>query len=222
MARLTAGDPSALGDLFEKHRERLARMVRFRLDRRLAGRLDPDDILQEAFLAAQQRLPHFLKPCVSQGGASSTPESEDRSTSGQESGRPVEFEGKSAFIWLRLIVSQTMVDLHRMHLGAEMRNAARDRALDAPRAGATSACLAAGLAASITSPSGAAVRAELAARLERALARMNPIDQEIIALRHFEDLTNGEVAETLGIGVTAASNRYVRAVARLREIMEAL
>jgi RNA polymerase sigma-70 factor (ECF subfamily) len=166
-------------------------MVNFRLDRRLCGRVDADDVLQEAYLDAAQRINHYLsKPSM------------------------------SFFVWLRQIVLQTMIDLHRQHLGAQMRDAAREVSLH--RGGypqATSISLAAHLLGNLTSPSQAAMREEVSRQLEKALEAMSTIDREVLALRHFEELTNGEVAEVLGIQQKAASIRYVRAIARLKDIL---
>lgn len=190
LARLQAGDGAALGQLFDRHRERLWRMIRFRMDRRLASRIDPDDVLQESYVAASARLNHYL----------SKPE-------------------QSPFIWLRLVVGQTMIDIHRRHVGAQMRDAGREQSLGPRYPEATSVSLVAELSASATGPSTGAMRNEAAEQLQQAIASMAEIDQEIIALRHFEDLTNSETAELLGLQPTAASNRYVRALARLREIL---
>ena len=191
LGRLREGDETALADLFSQHRERLWRMVNFRLDRRLCGRVDADDVLQEAYLNAAQRISHYLN-----------------NTS------------MSFFVWLRQIVLQTMIDLHRQHLGAQMRDAAREVSLH--RGGypqATSVSLAAHLLGNLTSPSQAAMREEVSRQLESALESMSTIDREVLALRHFEQLTNGEVAEVLDIQQKAASIRYVRAIARLKDIL---
>jgi RNA polymerase sigma-70 factor, ECF subfamily len=190
LSRLRQGDRDVLGELFGLHRERLWRLVRFRMDPRLLVRMDPDDVLQEAFLDGSRRIESFL----SQPGA-------------------------SLFIWLRLLVMQTLCDMHRHHVGAQMRDARRDVPLDPQDGSRTSVCLAMLLAGTITSPSQAAAALELMGRLEQAIASMAKFDQEIIALRHFEDLTNLETAEALGISPQAASNRYVRAIARLKEIL---
>src|SRR6202044_3825793 len=99
--RLREGEAEALAELFSLHRERIWRMIRFRMDRRLAARIDPDDVLQESFLAARTRIDNFL----------------------------AEPHG-SFFVWLRLIALQTLFDQHRHHIGAEMRNAGRDVRLD--------------------------------------------------------------------------------------------
>jgi RNA polymerase sigma-70 factor (ECF subfamily) len=124
------------------------------------------------------------------------------------------------FGWLRLVVGQRLADLHREHL-ARKRDASQEVSLDRG-AGATSACLAACLLGGLTSPSKAAERNEAFARLEEALNQMDPVDREVLALRHFEELGNAETAELLGIRSAAASKRYVRALARLREILEAV
>lgn len=192
LERLEQSDGTALAELFSQHRERLWRMVNFRIDKRLSGRVDADDILQEAYLDAAQRVHHYL---------------EDTS--------------RSFFVWLRLVVSQTMVDVHRRHLGAQMRDINREVSMNRPAyTQATSICLAAQLLGSMTSPSQAVQKAEMTRQLEEALEKMDPIDQEVLALRHFEELTNSEVAEVLNIQQKAASIRYVRAIARLKEVLK--
>ena len=189
--RLMNGEEDALGKLFSQHRERLWRIVHFRLDQRLAGRVDPEDILQEAYLAAAQRIQHYR---------------DDSPT--------------SDFLWLRMIVSQTMTDVHRHHLGVQMRDARCDISIHGNRfSQATSVSMASQLVGQLTSPSQGAMRAELSGQLTEAIAEMDPMDQEILALRHYEELTNNEVATLLGIQVNAASMRYVRALKRLREVL---
>ncbi len=192
--RLRNDGDQVLAEAFAANRERFWYLVTFRIDRRVAARIDADDVLQEAYVAATKRLPHYLKQ-----------------------------PDFSLFVWLRLIVSQTLIDVHRRHLGAEMRSVGREISLGGPKfPQSTSESLAGQIALSQTSPSGAAMRDEAAASLERAIEQMSQLDQETIALRHFEGLTNSEAAEVLGISVTAASNRYVRALSRLKEILEQL
>ena len=189
--RLRGGDTQALAELFSRERDRLWRVIHFRLAEPLRGRLGPDDVLQEAFLAASQRLKHYA-----------------------------DSPATSPFIWLRMIVNQTLVDLHRQHLGAQRRDAAREVSLDGvPYPQATSASVAIQLVGVFTSPSGAAARADMFSLVQTAIEQMDPIDREVLALRHFEELTNSEVAEALGIEQKAASIRYVRALRRLKEIL---
>lgn len=187
--RLAAGEPAALAALFDRHRGRLLRMVGLRLDHRLRGRLEPDDILQEAFLDAARELPRYLaKPDL------------------------------PLFLWLRLIAGQRLMRLHRQHLGAAIRDAGREVPMErTPES--SSILLASELVSHLTPPSQAAQKAERRALLEEALGQMQPADREVIALRHFEGLGNGEVAEALGLSKAAASNRYVRAMARLQEAL---
>ena len=188
--QLKSGDEEALAVLFSQHRDRLWRTVTFRMDARLAARIDADDVLQEAFLAAAQRLEHYVA---------------DRS---------------SPFVWLRLIVMQTLTDVHRHHLGTQMRDAGREAAAPGCRyPQATTVSLAAQLVGHLTSPSQAAARAETFRKVEQAVTAMDPLDQEVLALRHFEELGNSEVAEVLGIQPKAASIRYVRALMRLRNVL---
>ena len=189
--RIRTGDTQALAELFSRERERLWRVIHFRLAEPLRGRLDPDDVLQEAYMAASQRLGHYA----------SSP-------------------ATSPFIWLRMIVNQTLIDLHRKHLGAQRRDAACEVSVDgAPYVQATSASVAIQLIGAFTSPSGAAARADVLGLVQAAIEQMDPIDREVLALRHFEELTNSEVAEALGIEQKAASIRYIRALRRLKEIL---
>jgi RNA polymerase sigma-70 factor (ECF subfamily) len=123
------------------------------------------------------------------------------------------------FGWLRLVVGQRLADIHREHL-AQKRNVGRDVPIHA--GGADSACLAACLLGNLSSPSHAANRNEVFTRLEQALNQMDPIDREVLALRHFEELSNTETATLLGIQPAAASKRYVRALGRLKQILESI
>ena len=192
ISRLRMGDHSALAELFDRHRDRLRRMVQVRLDARLAGRVSPSDVLQEAYIDALKRIEHYF-----------------------------EKPDQPFFGWLRLVVGQRLADVHREHL-AQKRNAGRDVTINAGMPGADSACIAALLLGNLTSPSHAATKNEVLVRLEEALEQMDPIDREVLALRHFEELSNTETAATLGIEPPAASKRYVRALARLKQILETL
>jgi RNA polymerase sigma-70 factor (ECF subfamily) len=191
LQRIDDGDESALVELFARHRDRLKRMVKLRLDHRLQGRLDASDVLQEAYLDVARRAREYL-------ASPSMP----------------------PFLWLRWITGQRLVTLHRRHLGCRMRDIGLEVSLN-PGAlpHATSVSLAAMLLGRLTSPTRAALRAELQLRLQEVLNGMDPIDREILTLRHFEELNNNETAQALGISKTAASNRYVRAVKRLRDAL---
>jgi RNA polymerase sigma-70 factor (ECF subfamily) len=192
--RAAAGDRDALAELFCHYRKRLRQMVRLRLDCRLHGRVDPSDVLQEAYLDLTRQLPAYLEK------------------------RELPF-----FLWLRLLTGQRLMRLHRQHLGAAMRDAGREISLfQEALPQSSSISLAAQLLGKLTSPSQAAMRAEQQLLLQAALDQMDPIDREVIALRHFEELTNQEVAAVLGLSKAAASNRYVRALTRLQSILESI
>jgi RNA polymerase sigma-70 factor (ECF subfamily) len=194
LPRALAGDAAALGRLFEQHRGRLRQMVRLRLDRRLCGRLDPSDVLQEAYLDLARRLPEYAAdPAV------------------------------PFYLWLRSLTGQRLIDLHRRHLGAKMRDAGQEVSLyrgALPQA--SSASLAQQLLGRLTSPTQAALRAELQLRVQEALNSLAPMDREVLTLRHFELLTTEETAQVLGIKRSAAANRYVRALARLKDVLAAI
>jgi RNA polymerase sigma-70 factor, ECF subfamily len=191
--RVIYGDKAALAQIFDIYRVRLRRIVNFRLDRRIYGRVDPDDVLQEAYLNAQLRMKSILA---------------DRA--------------ETLFIWLRKILNQTLADVHRRHLGTKKRSAKRDVSIHGGWSSeSTSAALAVHLAGTLTSPSEAALRAELAHQIDTALTTLSPVDREILALRHFEELSNSEAAQVLGMTTQAASMRYVRALTRLREVLPA-
>lgn len=192
--RVLHGDDAAFAELFGAYRSRLWRLVNFRLDPRMQGRVDPDDVLQEAWLRAVDRRDHFLSEA-----------------------------GQSPFVWFRMIVMQTLVDLHRRHVGTQKRGAGRERSIDVKQGGlSTSFSIAMRLAGNLTSPSNAALRAERASQLDAALQSMNEIDREVLALRHFEELSNVETALVLGCSEQAASVRYVRAIRRLKEILKSI
>src|SRR5580698_9534111 len=186
--RAADGDGAALAELFGRYRKRLRQMIRLRLDRRLQGRVDPSDVLQDAYIDVAERLPDYA--------------------------------GKAAipfFVWLRMVVGERLLRIHRHHLGAAMRDATREISLHrGALPEASSASLAAQLLGQITSVSRAALRAEMKLTLQEVLNAMDPIDREVIALRHFEELRNDEVAAALGLTKATASKRYVRAMLRLK------
>jgi len=195
LARAAGGDGAAWGELLTVHQERLTRMVQFRIDPRLRGRIDASDVLQEAYLEASAHRADYFR---------------------ESSAVPL-------FLWLRGVVSNKLLELHRHHLGTRMRDAKRDLPLEA-RAPATSAdgapdALVAHLTGHITRASVVAARGEVRTRLAAALDGMDPADREVLALRHFEQLSNEEAAHVLGIQERAAAKRYLRALQRLRKIL---
>jgi RNA polymerase sigma-70 factor (ECF subfamily) len=188
------GDPRAVAEAFARYRDRLRRMVKLRLDRRLQGRVDPSDVLQEAYLDVAHRAAEYAaNPTM------------------------------PLFLWLRFLTGQRLLQIHRQHLGTKMRDAGQEVSLyrgALPQASSVS--LAAQLLGRMTSPSLAAIRAEMQVRLQDALNGMDPMDREVLTLRHFEELSNAETAAVLGLQKSAASNRYIRALKRLREVLSSI
>lgn len=190
-ARVRQGDRQALADAFARHRGRLEAAVALRLDPHLRARIDPADVLQEAWLDIAKRFDEWLK--------SSNP--------------------MPLFVWMRFLTVQKLLELHRRN-GAKQRDARREVPLHAGPEAST-ASVAERLAGSFSSPSQGLHRQEVLARVQAALDDLEEIDREVLVLRHFEELSNNEVAEILGITKAGASNRYVRALKRLREALEA-
>lgn len=191
LRRAGQGDAQALGQLLEAQRKRLRRMVRLRLDPRLQGRIDPSDVIQETYLEAAERLAEYLRD------------------------RKMPF-----YLWLRFLTGQKLLTLRRRHLGTQARDAARELSIyQGAMPEASSACLAAQLLGKRTAPLEAAIRAEMKLRLQEALNGMEPMDREVLALRHFEQFNNAETAQLLGISESGASSRYLRALKRLKDIL---
>ncbi len=189
-----AGEEQALRQLFEPHRERLRKMVRLRLDRRLRGQVSSSAVLDEVLREAGRRLPEY------------------------RSGSSLPF-----FLWLRLLTGQKIQELHRKLLGtqdwAEIPEVSLYRGA-LPEANSVS--LAAQLLGHMTAAGQAAARADMQLRLQEAINGMDPLDREVLTLCHFEELTNAEAATVLGLDKTAATQHYLRALKRLKEILSSI
>jgi RNA polymerase sigma-70 factor (ECF subfamily) len=191
---LRSGGRRFLAELFAKHRDRLRRMVELRLDPRLRARLDASDVVQDAFLEVAKDLDAYL------AGPNLPP-----------------------LLWMRLHVGRRLTTLHRQHLGTHMRDAGREISLyEGALPQASSAALASMLLGRQTSPTEAAERAERMLRVQEALNSLDPIDREVLALRHFEQLSRAEAAVVLGINQDTAAKRYFRALKRLKDALAML
>ena len=193
VVRLREGGDAALAEAFSAHQERLERIVDLRLDPRLVSRVDAADVIQESFLEAQKRVLRFLSdPSV------------------------------PLFVWLRGVVLDTLIHVHRRHL-AKMRDAGLDVSLNlAGEPQVSSMSLAGWLVADLTSPSQVAIRDEVAAKVTEVLNSLEEIDREVLVLRHFEQLSNDEVAQVVGVKKAATSRRYMRALKRFREALDSI
>ncbi|MEQ1903893.1 MAG: sigma-70 family RNA polymerase sigma factor [Pirellulaceae bacterium] len=191
LLRCSQLDDVGWGRLLESFRPRLRTMIELRMHSLIRGRVDASDIIQEAMIDASQRLPEFLEnPSV------------------------------PFYIWLRSLTGQRLAAAHRRNLGTKARDSAREISIfEQPFPAATSAIIAANLIGQLTSPSNAAILEEQKLRLQHALDELEPIDREILVLRHFEELSNAEAAAELGLRPTASNNRYIRALCRLKSVL---
>jgi RNA polymerase sigma-70 factor (ECF subfamily) len=187
LEQAVAGNQESWNTLVSQQRDRLRRLVAFRMDDRLQGRIDPSDVIQEAMIEAWQRLPEFAK----------------------EQKVPL-------FVWLRTLTLQRLGMLRRTHIERSKRTVNRE--VDIQQDDSSSA-MAIALIDSAISPSSVVQRQEILGHIQERLVGMDPIDREVLALRHFEQLGNTEVASVLGISTAAASLRYSRALRRLRDII---
>jgi RNA polymerase sigma-70 factor (ECF subfamily) len=185
------GHAEARGRLFARHRDRLRHMVAWRLDRRLAARVDPSDVVQEVLAEADRKLDHYLRD------------------------RPLPF-----FPWLRQLAGEHLATLHRRHVRAQKRSVRREEPGILALPEDSAAELAGRLASSATSPSQRAVRQELRQRLQQALQQLPERDREVLVLRQLEQLSVADVAEVLGINAGAVKVRHLRALQRLRTLLD--
>jgi RNA polymerase sigma-70 factor, ECF subfamily len=187
IARIRTSGLPALAELFSLHRERLRKVIAMRLSPQISCREDPADIVQEAYLDAAKRYEEYLE-------------------------NPV----LPPYLWLRLTALQRLQMTHRKHLGTKMRDARKERpglmkemfAFDR---------LPEELICGVPSGDKVAVQKELQAQLQVIMEKLDATSREILLLRHFEELSNSEVACLLKINKSAASNRYIRAMQKLRQ-----
>jgi RNA polymerase sigma-70 factor (ECF subfamily) len=185
------GDSSARDRLLARHRPRLRQMVRLRLDPRLGARVDPSDVVQEALAEAARRLEEYLRR------------------------PPLPF-----YPWLRQIALDRLLDLRRLHLRSRKRSVALEEPGVIGLPDESAAELAARLIDLASSPSRHLLRQELRERVRAALGRLPPGDREVLVLRHLEQMPVRDVAAVLGAGEGAVRMRLVRALARLRDLLD--
>lgn len=193
LTRLKQGDESALTELYDNYRSRLKRMIDLRLDRRIQKRIDSSDVLQESFIDLAKKLPDFAN------------------------------KNLSPYVWLRLVVNERILDIHRKHLFADKRNVRREANFKSRQVhDATSFSLACALLGDDTSVSEKVAREERQKVLMEKLEELEENDNEIILMRTFEQLSNDETAEILGLTKYAASKRYIRALKKLKQLLSTI
>lgn len=184
------GDQASIEELLHSQRPRLRRMISLRLDRRLAARLDPSDIVQEALAEAHQKLPEYLR-------APPLP----------------------LYPWLRQIAWEQLIRHFRLHLGAERRAVTREQPLEGVLPDASSDLLVASLVDHLPRPDSVAAQREELARMRVALEDLSAEHREVLVLRFLEGLSLEETAAVLEATEAAVRGRQFRAVQRLKEMM---
>lgn len=189
-----SGNADAQTELFSQYRDRLKRMVRLRLNRRLQGRVDDSDIIQEALIEAARKMPEYAHEPI-----------------------------LPFYLWLRHLTGLKLVEIHRRHLGTKMRDAGMEVSLHrGGLPGANSVSLAAFLLGTMTSVSQAAIKAEKRLALQEALNDMDPLDRELVAMKHFEQMTIDEMAQALDIPRSTVGRHYLKALQQLKSILQEL
>lgn len=185
------GDQEAVNRLINRHRGAVQRMVQMRLDHKIRRRVDVSDVVQDVMIDASRRLQDYLA-------------------------NPV----MPFHLWLRHIAKDRIIDAHRRHRGSQKRSVDREQGLAVPGADDHSTMdLVAQFCDGELTPAAAATQREMAQRVEAAITELGEQDGEIIIMRHYEQLSNQEVAQALGLSEPAASMRYLRAVRRLRAML---
>jgi RNA polymerase sigma-70 factor (ECF subfamily) len=185
------GDAAAAGRLLDRHREALRRMIELRLDRKILRRVDASDIVQDVMVDANRRLQVYLD-------------------------NPI----MPFHLWLRQMARDRLIDAHRRHRGSGKRSVDRERTMVATALGDHSTMeLLSQLSDQELTPAAAATMHELRRRFEAALENLDETDREVVFMRHVEQLTNQEVAQSLELSEPAASMRYLRAMRRLRKLL---
>ncbi|MEO1529954.1 MAG: sigma-70 family RNA polymerase sigma factor [Planctomycetota bacterium] len=187
--RAVAGDEAALAEAFELYRPRLRRMVDLRMDHRLRARADASDVLQEAFVDMAKQISSYRENQVEM----------------------------PFFLWLRLVTGSRLAQVHRLHLGTEKRAVQREVPIQPAIPDASNVFLANELAGQFTSADRGLRKEDACKKMEELLNSMATEDREIIAMRHFEELSTNEIATTLGMTRSGVLKRYGRAIKRLAE-----
>jgi RNA polymerase sigma-70 factor (ECF subfamily) len=123
-------------------------------------------------------------------------------------------------LWLRQIARDRLIDAHRRHHAAERRTVRREQPIaPQPFSDRSSIELAADVRDRELTPAAAAMRQELTRRFQAAIGQLDDEDREIVLMRYFEQLSNQESAQVLGLSEPAAGMRHLRALRRLRTLL---
>lgn len=192
LAQAKDGDDKAVNQLMDRHRNSLRQLVRMRLDQKIQRRVDVSDVVQDILVEANRRMQRYLNDPI-----------------------------MPFHLWLRQIARDRIIDAHRRHRVSSRRSVDREQPMSAPRGyDQSSMQLAAIIGDERLTPAAAALQKEIAGRIELAITKLDDKDSEIVIMRHYEMLTNQEIATALELTEPAASMRYLRAVRRLKSILQ--
>ncbi len=192
LAQAKVGNELAVNELMDRHRQSLRQLVRMRLDQKIQRRIDVSDVVQDVLVEANRRLQNYLVDPV-----------------------------MPFHLWLRQIAKDRIIDAHRRHRVSARRSVDREQAVVAPRGYDQSSIQLMGLLGDDRlTPAAAALQQEMARKVEQAITKLEEKDCEIIVMRHYEHLTNQDIAQALGLTEPAASMRYLRAVRRLKIVLQ--
>ena len=191
LAAAKGGDDDAVNRLLEKHRAAVHRLVQVRLDRKVQQRVDVSDVVQDVMIEASGRLDKYLNDPV-----------------------------MAFHLWLRQIAWDRIIDTYRRHRVSAKRNMDREQPMKGGAPDQSTMDFAAHLCDPAMTPQAAATQREIAVQVEQTIELLGDQDREIIIMRHYEHLSNQEIAEVLGLNAPAASMRYLRALRRLRELLD--
>lgn len=192
LAQAKVGNELAVNELMDRHRQSLRQLVRMRLDQKIQRRIDVSDVVQDVLVEANRRLQNYLVDPV-----------------------------MPFHLWLRQIAKDRIIDAHRRHRVSARRSVDREQAVVAPRGYDQSSIQLMGLLGDDRlTPAAAALQQEMARKVEQAITKLEEKDCEIIVMRHYEHLTNQDIAQALGLTEPAASMRYLRAVRRLKTVLQ--
>ena len=192
LAQAKDGDEGAINQLMDRHRNSLRQLVRMRLDQQIQRRVDVSDVVQDVLIEANRRLQRYLE-------------------------NPI----MPFHLWLRQIARDRIIDAHRRHRVSSRRSVDREQQLSVPQGyDQSSMNLASIIGDDKLTPAAAALQKEIARRIENAITKLEEKDSEIVIMRHYELLTNQEIAQALELTEPAASMRYLRAVRRLKNIIQ--
>jgi len=191
LRRTSQGSAGARDQLLGRHRNRLKKLIAYHMDRRLAARVDPSDVVQDVLIEAARKLPDYMQD------------------------RPLPF-----YPWLRQIAWDRLIELHRQHVQAQKRTVRREEPGALALPDESLAELASRLVTTATSPSQRLLWKEIQERVRAALKRLSSRDREVLELRHLEQLSVADTAAVLGISQAAVKTRHLRALQRLQELLE--